>query len=157
MTWRILPICRWVRFYSFRNCQETNCPVSVDITKAPLTERGFVFSSLLLRFYFLQHLRGKFLHRQAALIPFPAVPHRYLAFFLLPCTHNEHVRDLLQLRFPDFLAQLFISAVHFNPDTCLEQGVCHLLGVGQIVFTYRNNLHLNRCEPSGEGPRRMLD
>src|ERR1017187_3704638 len=76
---------------------------------------------------------------------------------LLPLTHDEERRHLVELAVPDLGAQLFASEVARRAQPGLFQSSQNLLPVFVELLRNRNDPHLLRREPEREVAARVLD
>jgi hypothetical protein len=59
----------------------------------------------------------------------------------------QHIRDLLQLGFSNFVSDFFLSRVNFHSETYLDELGPHGLGVLSMAVRDRQYDGLNWCQP----------
>ena len=80
--------------------------------------------------------------------------HGSVADFLVP--EHQHVGDLLQLRFPDLIANLLDPVVQFDPEPGADQPLLDRFGIVNVTVGDREQRHLNRSEPQRPGTSIVL-
>src|SRR5881628_1864854 len=84
-----------------------------------------------------------------------AQAHRPGRCFLL--SHDEHVRDLLELRIADLGTELFVAFVDFDPESGRAHLTRDVVRVIHELLRERQNAGLDRGEPYRERAGEMLD
>ena len=79
------------------------------------------------------------------------------AFFFL-IADDDGVRNLFDLGVPDFVSKFLIGIIHGNSDVHVTENLRDFVSVIKVAVEIdRQELYLNRGEPSGESPAVILD
>src|SRR5882762_1995304 len=85
------------------------------------------------------------------------VPETDGAVLALPLADHEHVRNLLELRLADFIAELLVAVVELGAQTRGTEPRVHRARVLRVLLAHREHARLDRGEPRREGAGVVLD
>ena len=104
-----------------------------------------------------QALGDKFIGSHCAQVLATVGADRNSAVFHIPVTDHQHIGDLLQLCFPDLVAQLLAAAIAFCADTNSVQLSDQFVGVSVGAVGDRQNLDLGGHHPQGKCAGKAFD
>jgi hypothetical protein len=106
---------------------------------------------------FIRRFRDEIVNRTGPLVAAAACSHGYRAVGALAIPYHQHVGNLLQLRLPDLISNLFLAVVEIGPETGCPQPVANRCSIVEMAVGNGQKNGLNRRQPERERARVMLD